>query len=63
MTKWKLKGCPRCNGDVLIESDEYGWFEHCLQCGYRQDMKILAKYQEQGAKGKKQATAAVENIS
>lgn len=30
----RLKGCPRCNGDVYFDWDFYGWFEQCLQCGY-----------------------------
>jgi len=32
---YKLKGCPRCGGDLLCDS-AYGDFEEvCLQCGYR----------------------------
>ncbi len=34
MGKWKLKGCPRCNGDLSVSDAEYGRFESCLQCGY-----------------------------
>lgn len=34
----KLKGCPRCRGDVYIDSDFDGWFEKCIQCGYRRDL-------------------------
>lgn len=34
MTRWKLKGCPRCGGDVFLDVEEEGWFGHCLQCGY-----------------------------
>ena len=34
MGKWKLKGCPRCNGDLLVSEAEYGRYENCLQCGY-----------------------------
>ena len=29
-TRWKLKGCPRCNGDININDEG----ENCLQCGY-----------------------------
>ena len=28
-----LKGCPRCGGDLLNESDPYGPYMLCLQCG------------------------------
>jgi len=31
---WKLKGCPRCNGDLLVYQNEYGLVENCLQCGF-----------------------------
>jgi len=36
----KLKGCPRCKGDVVVERDFDGWYEECLQCGYRHDLRI-----------------------
>ena len=29
-----LKACPRCQGDVKYESDVYGKFLECLQCGF-----------------------------
>jgi DNA-directed RNA polymerase subunit M/transcription elongation factor TFIIS len=31
---WKMKSCPRCNGDLYVDYDEDGMFNHCLQCGY-----------------------------
>jgi Zn ribbon nucleic-acid-binding protein len=32
---WKLKGCPRCGGDIqLYEDMNNDWIETCLQCGY-----------------------------
>ena len=34
MSRWKLKGCPRCSGDILVLKDEVGPYENCLQCGY-----------------------------
>ncbi|OGO18995.1 MAG: hypothetical protein A2144_12535 [Chloroflexi bacterium RBG_16_50_9] len=33
----KLKGCPRCRGDVVVEHDFYGKYEQCLYCGYLYD--------------------------
>jgi hypothetical protein len=27
------KNCPRCNGDLVSQSDIYGKFVSCLQCG------------------------------
>ena len=28
------KRCSKCGGNVYLESYYYGWYEHCLQCGY-----------------------------
>lgn len=28
-----LKACPRCHGDLFIDSDYYGHFACCIQCG------------------------------
>ena len=40
MTYWKLKGCPRCTGDLFIEQEKNDWDEACLACGYR---KVVSK--------------------
>jgi hypothetical protein len=36
MEHWKLKGCPRCGGDVLVHgtSAEPVVAQECLQCGW-----------------------------
>ncbi len=53
---WKLKSCPRCRGDMFIERDGNTWFEHCLLCSYRSELKSLDKTKERpvesGAAGK-----------
>ncbi len=46
MPRWKLKSCPRCKGDVFIDRDLDGWYEQCLQCSYRTELKTLAKFKE-----------------
>ncbi len=38
MVKWKFRSCSRCDGDIFIDRDLYGWYEHCLQCGYTGDL-------------------------
>lgn len=43
MASWKLKGCPRCDGDIFIDRDLYGWFEQCIQCGYTRDLSNTVK--------------------
>ena len=38
MAVWKLKSCPRCNGDLFIQRETDGWYEECLLCGYQRDV-------------------------
>ena len=26
--------CPKCGGNVYHDTDQYGWYEQCLQCGH-----------------------------
>ncbi len=48
MVAWKLKGCPRCGGDVFLDRDEENrWYEQCLQCGCFNELKDIAKTKEQ----------------
>lgn len=37
----RLKACPRCSGDVLVEHDLHGWYEYCIQCGYQRDLPSI----------------------
>ncbi|MFC2005535.1 hypothetical protein ACFLVG_01050 [Chloroflexota bacterium] len=47
MVMWKLKGCPRCGGDLLLDKDLLsGWYEQCLQCSFNRDLQDLAEYKE-----------------
>lgn len=43
MLHWKLKNCTRCGGDLYIDRDMDGWFEQCLQCSYRRELRELKK--------------------
>jgi len=38
LARLRLKGCPRCKGDIVVEVDQWGWYEECIQCGYLQDL-------------------------
>lgn len=38
-----MKACKRCGGDLFIEKDRHGWYEQCLQCGYRADLPSVAE--------------------
>ncbi len=35
--------CPKCGGNVYLDTDYYGWYEQCLQCGYTKNMAKVAK--------------------
>ncbi len=41
-----LQACPRCRGDLVPESDRYGPFVSCIQCG-----TILSSSQESALLG------------
>ena len=34
-----FKACPRCGGDIHVNSDVYGEYKECLQCGMIQDIE------------------------
>ena len=44
MVMWKLRTCPRCQGDLFVDRDigTDSWFEQCLQCGYRRELRPIA---------------------
>ena len=46
MVKWRLKACERCSGDVFIDRDMDGWFEQCLQCSYRKELKDIKDFKK-----------------
>ncbi len=33
-----FKACPRCKGDLYTNSDLYGEYKECLQCGYIEEI-------------------------
>ena len=48
MAMWKLKSCPRCGGDLLLDKDLLnGWYEQCLQCSFNRDLPDLTVFKEQ----------------
>jgi len=40
---WRLKSCPKCQGDLFIDWDANGWYAQCLQCGYLSDLDSMLK--------------------
>jgi len=52
MAWWKFKSCPRCDGDMFIDRDLYGWYEQCIQCGYARDLRSTVKLGQQACSEK-----------
>ena len=44
MSKWRLKACPRCHGDVYIAHQTDGWYEECLQCSCTRDLRDISEF-------------------
>ncbi len=44
---WIIKGCTRCGGDLFLDLDLYGFYEHCLQCGYECDLESIDEFRMQ----------------
>ena len=55
---WKLRSCPKCRGDLFIDSDSHGFFEQCLQCGYIQDLKTTVGFKELASERKRELAVA-----
>jgi hypothetical protein len=36
----KLHGCKKCQGTLILDKDEFGWYEECMQCGYSRDLPL-----------------------
>jgi hypothetical protein len=48
MTQWRLKACSKCHGDVFVDRDLDGWYEQCLQCGYRRELQDIKTFKRHG---------------
>jgi DNA-directed RNA polymerase subunit M/transcription elongation factor TFIIS len=56
------KACPRCGGDLFLDSDYYGNYVSCIQCGYaleRSDRSLLARLWTNRSPELSQATVRV----
>ena len=38
-----FKSCPKCHGDLHVNSDIYGDYKECLQCGMIVDIESMNK--------------------
>ena len=41
MTITKLETCPKCKGHLILEKDNFGTYQQCLQCGYLHDLETF----------------------
>jgi hypothetical protein len=39
----KIHGCKKCQGTLVLDKDEFGWYEQCMQCGYTRDIPLDSK--------------------
>ena len=62
MTMWKLSACPRCQGDLFVDKDSDGWFEQCLQCGHRREMRPIAEIKRQSETKQPQPSPEAERL-
>jgi ribosomal protein S27AE len=44
MGKWKVNSCPRCGGSLFVDRDMDGWYEQCINCSYRNELKLPAEF-------------------
>ena len=58
MVMWKLKSCPRCGGDMFVDTRLEGWYEQCLQCSYRHDLKNVGEPREKQVQREKEPAGA-----
>ncbi len=63
MAWWKFKSCPRCDGDMFIDREQYGWYEDCIQCGYGRDLIDIVELGQQQARGVKEGRGKVKTPS
>ena len=42
----KFKACPKCKGDIVLDRDQYGWYEQCIQCGYLRNIESVVEVKQ-----------------
>ncbi len=61
MSRWRLKGCPRCGGDLFIEKGFDNWYEQCLQCSYRLELRKINREKDSVPAGRTASKIRVKN--
>ncbi|MFC2004877.1 hypothetical protein ACFLUY_01490 [Chloroflexota bacterium] len=53
MVRWKVRSCPRCGGDMFVDRDLDFWYQQCLQCSYRVELRTLDGFKVPVSAGKR----------
>ena len=56
------KRCPKCGGNILLNSDEHGWYEHCLQCSFTRDLASVVEVARRRAAQTHQPTSRTPKV-
>ena len=51
----KLESCPKCRGHLILEKDNYGLYQQCLQCGYLHDLQTFPNITSEKIEEKKES--------
>lgn len=38
--------CPKCGGNIYLDSDYWGWYEQCLQCSHTSYLETMVEVRE-----------------
>jgi DNA-directed RNA polymerase subunit M/transcription elongation factor TFIIS len=49
--------CPKCKGYLMLEKDDYGLYQQCLQCGYTHDLTTVGRVHKKHAEQKTEVQA------
>ena len=54
--------CSRCDGNVYLDKDQYGWYVKCLQCGHTSDLRPVSEVNVDNDKGGVRQAAASNRV-
>jgi hypothetical protein len=40
MGRWKIKNCLKCGGSTFLDRDMDGWYEQCINCSFRRELRV-----------------------
>jgi len=48
---------------MIVDRDQYGWYEDCIQCGYMGDLVDIVELEQQQACGENEERGKVKTSS